>query len=214
MPHHGTVQRVAAEGEIEVALGERELEGHAPLEPRLQLREQVAIDGVELDLLRPMHSLAGELAQQMERIPMRVDRNARRGLARLVQPRRVRRAELHPELQRAGEIAYGERRLVRLRDPARERDPLGVLEAVGDHPREQIFLRLGGLLRDTKRERLVDAAVDVRELDVEVVDRCGERHEPVLLAALPRLPRRVAWLDARLRSLRLARRPDRYFLAT
>src|SRR5665213_1331438 len=34
-----------------------------------------------------------------------------------------------------------------------------------------------------------------------------------LLAALSRLPRRVAWLNARLRSLRLTRRPDRHFRA-
>ena len=52
---------------------------------------------VVLDRLRAMNALARDLAQQVERILVGVDRDARRGLARLVQPRGIGRAELHPQ---------------------------------------------------------------------------------------------------------------------
>src|SRR4051812_22837552 len=110
-----------------MSFGERELERHSTLESRRERSQQVAVHRVELDLLGAMDALSGELTQQLLRISVRVDGNTRRCLARLVQARRVRRAELHPQLERAGEIAHGERRLVRLRDSTRERDAFGIL---------------------------------------------------------------------------------------
>ena len=42
---------------------------------------------------------------------------------------------------------------------ARERDALGVLEQVGEHSRDQVFLGLRRMTRDPQRQRLVDAAI-------------------------------------------------------
>ena len=123
-----------------------------------------------------MNLLAGELLQELLRILVRVDDDARAGLGGLVQPRRVGRADVDPGRDPARQIADGNRRLVGIRHAARELDALGVLEQVGEQPRHQILLRLRRVARDAQAQRLVDAAIGVGELDLEVVDGRGQRH--------------------------------------
>lgn len=47
------------------------------------------------------------------------------------------------------------------------------IEAIRQHAREQRIIGFGRMLGDAKRQRRVDAAVDVGELDLERVDGCG-----------------------------------------
>src|SRR5665213_1641338 len=133
VPDDRAIERAAAEREVEVALGDRKLEGHAPLETLDERGEQRSIDRVELERLRAVNALARELAQELGGILVRIDRHAWRRLARLVESCRIRCAELHPKLESAGEIANRERRLIRVGDPTRERDSFAVFEAVGEH---------------------------------------------------------------------------------
>src|SRR4051812_14401014 len=123
---------------------------------------------------------------------MRVDRHARRGFGGLVQPRRVGRTDIDPRAQLAGEVAHRERRLIGLVQPARERQAFGELETVGENSGDEIVLRFRGMARRFQLERLVDAAIDVRKLDSEMVDRRAERQA----ASLPESPAWAANIDA------------------
>ena len=114
---------------------------------------EVAVERPELDLVGAVDPLAGELLDEARRILVRVDRDARRRLARLVQPRGVGRADVDPHLQRASEVADEHRGLVGLGDAAREGDPFGVLEAVREDARHRVLLGLRRLLRDLERQR-------------------------------------------------------------
>src|SRR4249920_49701 len=123
-----------------------------------------------------MDALAVERAQELRRILVGVHRDARRGLRRLVQARGIRRADLDPGLERAGEIAHLDRRLVGLRQPAREGNALGVLEAIRENAGNQIFVTLRWMLCRLELERLIYAAVDIAQPDREMVDRRRQRH--------------------------------------
>jgi len=96
------------------------------------------------------------------RSKVRVDGDARRGLGRLVQPRRVGRADVDPRAQPAREIAHRERRLVGLGDAPRKCEALGELQAIGQHARDEVVLGLRRMARHLERQRLVHAAIDVR----------------------------------------------------
>jgi hypothetical protein len=92
-----------------------------------------------------------------------------------VQPRRVGRAHVDPGAKHAGEIAHRERRLIGIGQPAGEGQAFGVLEAIGEHARDEMLFGLRGMARHLERQRLVHAAVDIRQLDSEIVDRCAKR---------------------------------------
>ena len=123
-----------------------------------------------------MDRLAGELFQEQRRILVRVDGHTRDGFRGLVQPRSRRRADINPGADRPREIAHGDGRVLRVGHAPRELDAFRVFEQVRQHARDEIVLGLRGVTRDAQRQRFVNAAIGVGELDVEVVDRCSERH--------------------------------------
>jgi hypothetical protein len=108
-----------------------------------------------------------------------VDDDARRGLAGLVHPRGVGRADVDPHAHHAREITHGERWLVRLGQAVGERDAFRVFEAVGEDARDEMVLGLRRMPRGADRERLVDAAIDVGQLDLEAVDRRRHASKPL-----------------------------------
>jgi hypothetical protein len=87
-----------------------------------------------------------------------------------VQAGRVRRTDVDPDAQPAGEIANRDRRFIRIVETARELDPLRELERVRQHPRHQVLLGFGRVPGNAQRQRLVHAAVGVGQVDVQVVD--------------------------------------------
>ena len=91
-----------------------------------------------------------------------------------MQPRRIRQTDINPRLDRAGEIAHRNRRLVGVGQPRRERDPLAELAGVREYPRDQELLGFGRVARDAERQRFVDLAVGVGEIDVDGVDGRGQ----------------------------------------
>ena len=126
----------------------------------------------------------------------------------------VGRADLDPGCDRAREVANGERRLVGIGEPARrERDAFGVLETVGEHASDEVVLGLGRVARDAQREPLVDAAVGVREVDVERVDRRGKGQSGIPGAGQDSgWPRRSVMLRASTREIAVS--PIRYHANT
>ena len=72
---------------------------------------------------------------------MRVDDDARGSLAGPVQPFGVRRSDVDPREERAGEVADRDRRVIRLRDPFRKPDALGVFKTIGKQPSDEMLLR-------------------------------------------------------------------------
>ena len=79
--------------------------------------EKRAIDAPQFDRLGAVNALAGETAQELRRVLVHVDRDAGRGLRGPVQARRIRRSDLDPGTEPAGEVADGNRRLVGIGQP-------------------------------------------------------------------------------------------------
>ena len=169
------LEQVVTDRDVELPARDGERQLHATVQPGHECVEQRAVDTVELDLGCAMDALAGPVAQELQRISVRVHGHPRGGLARPVQTLGARRADLDPGPDRSGEIADGDRRLVGIREALRERDALDVLETVGEKARDEILLRLGGMPCDPQRQRLVDATIDVGQLDVDRVDRGVQR---------------------------------------
>jgi len=115
------------------------------------------------------------LLEDPVRVLVGVDGDARRRLAGFVDPRGVGRADVDPDADPAGQIADGDRRLLRLGDAVGEADPFGVLETVGEDADEEALRRLGRVPGGPERQPLVDSPIDVGELDLEQVNRRVQR---------------------------------------
>src|SRR5881394_4249313 len=90
-PLEWCVEGVAAERDVQVSLGDGDVELHAAVAPLDQARDQRAIEGDDVDVLRAVDLLAAQLPRDALRVLVRVHHDAFRELARLVQPRGGRR---------------------------------------------------------------------------------------------------------------------------
>src|SRR5882672_4733054 len=120
-----SAQRRAVDGDKKMAIGDGKVEGGASPEAGDEAGDQLAVERVQLERFRAVDALAGELRQELRRRFVRIDGDARRGLARLVEPGRVGRADVDPGAEGAGQVADRDRRLVRIGHAAREGDALG-----------------------------------------------------------------------------------------
>ena len=77
MALHRPVERLPADGQVQVPVGHRELERRSSLQPSNQTIDELAPDAIDLDRLGPMDAIVGELTHQLARVPVRVDRDAR-----------------------------------------------------------------------------------------------------------------------------------------
>ena len=186
-PTDGAGERLGANRNEQLALGDRDAEGHPPFKTRDERRDERTVEGIELESVRPVNPLAGELPQQLHRVLVGVDRDAWGGLARSMQTRRVWRADLDPGDHSSRQVAYGDRRFVRFRHTAGELDAVDVLEQIGEDARYQVFLGFGRMARHAQRQRFVDLPVGIGQLDVEVVNRCAECHEVYVTGHCPAL---------------------------
>ena len=118
-----------------------------------------------------MNALTHEYPLHLRRIAVRIDCDFRRRLRRFVQSRRIRGADLDPDLEGAGQITHRNRRLIGVRDPTRKHDPFRILEAIREDARREVFRRLRRMHRDAERQRFIAPAIHVRHGDVERVDR-------------------------------------------
>src|ERR1044072_6101792 len=75
---------VAADRDVQLAVGDRDAEREATFQTRGQRGEQRAIHRVELEFLRAVDFFAGQLLQKLIRVLVRVDDDAGSGLGRLV----------------------------------------------------------------------------------------------------------------------------------
>jgi hypothetical protein len=103
--------------------------------------------------------------------------NAARRLRGAMQPLDRGSADVNPRLQRACQIADGNRRIVGVGQAARERDAVGELEAIRQHPRDEKRVGFRGMAGDPQVEMFVDAAIGVGEIDLEGEDGGGQRHQ-------------------------------------
>jgi len=88
-----------------------------------------------------------------------------------MQPIGRRRADVDPGLHDACAVANGHWRLVGIgQASARELDPGSKFATVREHARDEELLGFRRVSRDTKRERLVHAAIVVGEIDVDGVN--------------------------------------------
>ena len=106
---------------------------------------------------------------------MRVHHNARRRLARLVQPRRIRRANVDPDLHGARQVADCERGNIGSAMPLEKPMPSRYSRQYA-RTRETDTPRSPDGWRDADGEGFIHPSIYVGELDLEVVDRCCERH--------------------------------------
>jgi len=90
-----------------VPVGNRQVQRHPALQPSGQPGDQLAADRHQLERAGAMDFFPGEQPADLVRRPVRVEGDARRRLARLVQARRVRRAEdWQPQTTLRGSLDY------------------------------------------------------------------------------------------------------------
>ena len=166
---------VRTDGYIEFAVGDRQAERHAAIEPLGERGDEGPIDRVDLERLDAMNPLASELPDELRGILVSVHNDAPCRFRRAVQTLGIGRPNLHPDPERARQIANRNSRLVRIGQPARKGDALRVLERVRENPSEQVRFRLRWMAGHPQRQRLVDLPVRVCQIDVDVVDGCRQR---------------------------------------
>src|SRR5215210_1456066 len=86
---HCAIQRLRAQRQIQVPSGDGQIAARPPFETWREVGDEAAVEGVDLDLLGPVNALARRLAQDLRRIAVGVDHDARGALAGLVEPVRV-----------------------------------------------------------------------------------------------------------------------------
>src|SRR5215213_10412753 len=101
MLSEGTIQRLRAERQIQVPSGDGQIATRPPFKERRKVGDEAAVEGVDLDLLGPVNTLARRLAQDLSRVAVGVDHDARGALAGLVEPVGVRESDLDPGLDPA-----------------------------------------------------------------------------------------------------------------
>ena len=148
----------------------------AALEPFGEARKPLEVQCIQLERIDTMNPLTAEPCRQLRGIFMCIHGNASSGLARSMQAGRFRSSDINPDLQCTRQVAYGDRRLVRLGDPVRKHDTFRVLEAIGEHPGQHALRRFGRMTSYAQAQRLVDVAIRVRQLNVEYVNSVAECH--------------------------------------
>src|SRR4029078_10138868 len=92
----GAGQRRVGDRDEQLAIGHRDGERHAALEPPGQAGNQRAVEGEQLEAVTAVNARPRQAAQVLRRILVHVDGDARRQLGGAVQPRRVGAADLCP----------------------------------------------------------------------------------------------------------------------
>ena len=126
-----------------------------------------------------MNIRCGKLCEELSNITMCVYRGSPRQFVAAVEPVRVGHADLDPGVNASSEISTENRRFVPSRDTFGQRNSLSILEAVCEHAQQHVFDGLGWLSRDAELQTFVNVAIDVGQIDVEVVNRCCQRHRDV-----------------------------------
>jgi len=148
----------------------------AALESLGEVRKPLEVHGIQFERIHTVNPLSTEPRSELLGVFVCVHCNASRGLARTMQARRFGRSDVNPRLQCPSQIAYGDRRLIRLGYSIRKSDALRVLEAVGEQPRQHALGGFGRMTGYAQAQRLVDSGVGVRQLDVKYVNRVTECH--------------------------------------
>ena len=158
--------------------GERQL--RAAIFVAGQLDEELRIDGGELGLAHPRQLLAARLFEEglepQGIIEQHRDDGARVLIHRALHLCRLRLADADPAGEPPCVVAHLEIRRVRVTEAWPERDPIFPLPAVRDGAQPQPLGRLRRVTRGLEDQRLLEAAIDVVEGDLEVVKRRWERH--------------------------------------
>src|SRR3569833_3888945 len=124
-------------------LRHRQRESSQTLKPFGEVRQPVEDLCIQLERLDTMNPLSAEPCCQLLRILVRVHSDPSSRLARTMEARRFRSSDVNPHLQCTRQVPYGDRRLIRLGYPVRERDALRVLETISQHPRQHALRRFG-----------------------------------------------------------------------
>jgi hypothetical protein len=166
------LQGLVSEGGVERPVGAEQPKLRVAIDLRLQRIQEAPLHPPHGDVLHPMDRPRPGLPAQQRQVGVGVERHARRGLGGLVQALGGGGSDVDPGEEQAREVADGDGGLVVRGEAAlAERDALFVLEGVREGAGEHVAHRLGGVPGDPQVEGLVDAAVDVRELDLEMKHR-------------------------------------------
>src|SRR5450631_3611611 len=176
LPDDGRLEAHVAAGHVESPLGVSQRPARVSVGGRVERVEKSAVERVDLDALGLVNRLRPRPLLQRRNVTVGEHHQAGRGLARLVEALRRRHPHLQPQAETALQVPRPDRGLVGAGQAFRESNPRLVTEAIPDHARQQVPHRLGRMPRHPQVERLVDAAVDVRQLNLKVIDRRRLRH--------------------------------------
>jgi hypothetical protein len=115
--------------DVQLAVGNRETKGDAPVEP----------------------------SEELPRVLVRVGDDTSGGFGCLVQPGRFRHPHIDPCVDGPGQIADGDRGLVGIRYSTRERETVHTLEEVREQACDEVVLGFGRVTSEAQGKRLIYA---------------------------------------------------------
>src|SRR3954447_12180934 len=139
MAYHRASDRVGPDRYVELALVDGNAEGHATLQPRRKRGNERPVERIQFERLGAVNPLTLQISNHLADVFVRVDGDPAGQLRGLVQPGGIGSTDVDPGAQRAGQVADGDRRLLRIRDAARELDAFRELHRVGQDPGDQVF---------------------------------------------------------------------------
>src|SRR6478736_3412435 len=139
-----TVQIVAANRDVQLAVGAHDLELTVLVELSIERVQEFRLEAIHFDVFDAMDRPRARFTQQQWQFDMREQSYPLRRLAGLVQTLRGRRTDVNPGAQHSRRIAHGNRRFFRRRETAfAESNTVFVVQAVGQGARHKVAHRLG-----------------------------------------------------------------------
>jgi hypothetical protein len=170
MLHDRHRKRAIAERKVELAAGHTQRERAAAVDEGRDFIDHRPVEGSDANGAGAVDLLSLEVREQLTYVAVSVHSHAVRPLAPAVQPLRIRQPDLYPRGDPSREVANDHYRLICRRQASRHLNALFVFETIREDPHEHErcgFRRMAG---NAQLQRLVHAAVSVREVDADNVE--------------------------------------------
>ena len=172
------LQRVIADGEVDVPFGDGQGPGDRPLQPRDDLGDKGRFEGEDRQIIDDR-----ELGEH-RLLPAPESAGAAAGdedhgfsmTAHLAQPLEIGQADLDPLPHPPVRLLGPEIRLIRRGNPLGKAQIFAVAEGIGKEAGDEPFIGLGRVTGDSRFEFFIKVAIEIRELDGGAVDRGRQGH--------------------------------------
>lgn len=164
------MQIMLANRQVNLLLGDGQIEGHAPLDQGHQLIHKTVVEGVNRDLGGVIDIAPGQRLHHIVNAAMGIDHTALGGLAGAMQQLGARHPDFDPYFDIAVIVTHPHRGIIVIADAAPKLNARLPFETIRQHPRHHIVERFGGVLRHPQRQLLIHPAINVRQGNIKIVN--------------------------------------------